>query len=84
MQNLMAQTGEALVRFGSRMRAWGGVSEEPAVENKWDAKPATSARPATINAASSKPLPCPESITLKWEKTEGAYWVTVGSHEPSK
>lgn len=84
MHDLMAQTGAALVRLGSRMRTWGGVSEEPAIENKWEAKPAANTRPATTNAASSKQRPCPEPVTLKWEKTEGAYWVTVGSHEPSK
>jgi hypothetical protein len=84
MRDAMARTGAALVRLGSRLRVWGGASDEPVVENKWEAKPAAEAQSASVNLASAKPRPCPDPITLKWEKREGAYWVTVGSHDTSK
>jgi hypothetical protein len=78
VRELVARTGEALVQLGTQLRAWGGESGQPAGPQKWgdEAASPTSAPP--------KPRPCPEPPSLTWEKRDGAYWITIGAHEPSR
>ena len=79
VRQLLAQTGEALVQIGTQMRAWGGVSPQPDVPQKWDSVPAT-----VPSAVTPKPRACTEPPSLTWERGEGAYWVTVSAPKLSR